>query len=509
MKAYYERNRIKLFQGDCRVVLAELPANSFDRCITDPPYELGFMGKLWDSTGVAFQPETWKAVLRVLKPGAMLLAFGGSRTHHRLCCAIEDAGFEIRDAIVWLFGSGFPKSHNFNAKLNDSHPVDARCACALDSTKTVLSSQGDYQGCRGFGGGLLPLELGIDQDFAPSQTDAHERIRDDQHADAVEEAEANTSLDEGTDHPSSVSFLGQASHQSLGFQDLGNTPCDTPASKLPASQMEPRKKGNRKSDKLHSASGSPSSSSASSSGVDPNIPRCGKCGKPLVPDFSGYGTALKPAYEIIILAMKPLDGTFAANAVKHGVAGLNIDGGRIGSTREVPASLSKSKSKNTFGDYGSGHVGELDPNMGRWPANVLLDEESAALLDQQTGVSESRIGKPRSSQAPGEGWGMTATGAEYADIGGASRFFYTAKASSSERGKSNTHSTVKPLALMKYLLTLTETPTGGNVLDCFAGSGTTLRAAQELGFEAVGIELDEVHCKIIVDRIPRQEILFA
>ena len=107
-----------IHNGDCLNVLAELDENSVDTCITDPPYELGFMGKKWDSSGIAFQPETWQAVFRVLKPGAILLAFGGTRTYHRLVCAIEDAGFEIRDTIAWVYGSGFPKSYDISKGID-------------------------------------------------------------------------------------------------------------------------------------------------------------------------------------------------------------------------------------------------------------------------------------------------------------------------------------------------------------------------------------------------------
>ena len=107
-----------ILQGDCLEVLATLPENSIDTCITDPPYELGFMGKKWDSSGIAFQPETWQAVYRVLKPGALLLAFGGTRTYHRIACAIEDAGFEIRDTIAWVYGSGFPKSYDISKGID-------------------------------------------------------------------------------------------------------------------------------------------------------------------------------------------------------------------------------------------------------------------------------------------------------------------------------------------------------------------------------------------------------
>ena len=107
-----------ILHGDCLEVLAGLPENSVDTCITDPPYELGFMGKKWDSSGVAFQPETWQAVYRVLKPGALLLAFGGTRTYHRMVCAIEDAGFEITDMVEWVYGSGFPKSYDIGKGID-------------------------------------------------------------------------------------------------------------------------------------------------------------------------------------------------------------------------------------------------------------------------------------------------------------------------------------------------------------------------------------------------------
>ena len=107
-----------IYTGDCLEVLAGMPENSIDTCITDPPYELGFMGKKWDLSGVAFQPETWQAVFRVLKPGAIMLAFGGTRTYHRMVCAIEDAGFEIRDTIAWVYGSGFPISYDISKGID-------------------------------------------------------------------------------------------------------------------------------------------------------------------------------------------------------------------------------------------------------------------------------------------------------------------------------------------------------------------------------------------------------
>ena len=146
---------VELHLGDCLDVLAGLPENSVDTCITDPPYELGFMGKKWDNTGVAFQPETWAAVYRVLKPGAILLAFGGTRTYHRMVCAIEDAGFEIRDTIAWVYGSGFPKSYNIGKgvsaldKTGATNPKSLRMARMGDDYEPT--GQKDYRKGRMFG----------------------------------------------------------------------------------------------------------------------------------------------------------------------------------------------------------------------------------------------------------------------------------------------------------------------------------------------------------------------
>lgn len=296
-------------QGDMREVLREYPDNTFHSIVTDPPYHLvqnsrngspqpgdmstpygrsgpskarsGFIGKTWDGGDVSFHPETWAECLRVLRPGGHLLAFGGSRTYHRIAVAIEDAEFEIRDALMWLYGQGFPKSHNL--KDDDGNP-------------------------------------------------------------------------------------------------------------------------------------------------------------------NGWGTALKPAHEPIVLARKPFKGAVANNVLEHGTGALNIDASRIG-------------------------VG-VGAAKGRWPANVLLDNEAARMLDEQTGTLTS--GKVAS--------------------GGASRFFYTAKASKKERNAGlpdemvNKHPTVKPVRLMEYLVRLV-TPPGGVVLDPFCGSGTTGVACGMLGVRFVGIDL--------------------
>lgn len=233
--------------------------------------------------------------------------------------------------------------------------------------------------------------------------------------------------------------------------------------------------------------------------------------------WDGYGTALKPAHEPILLAMRPLGGTFAENALAHGVAGLNIDGCRIESGGEHYRSTVKGRSGgavvgadgrslNGQGMFAPGSVFEPRNHPGgRWPANVVLDEEAARLLDEQSGVSNCRPGRPRQSAHAGRGWGMTRTGSEYTDAGGASRFFYVAKASRSERTCDGNveckHPTVKALDLMRWLVRLVSMPGGSTILDPFMGSGTTGMAAVLEGQRFVGIERDEESFDTAVARI--------
>lgn len=346
--------------GDCRELMAAMPAASVDAIVTDPPYGLLFMGKGWDHAvpGVEF----WTEALRVAKPGAHLLAFGGTRTYHRLACAIEDAGWEIRDTLSWLYGSGFPKSHN------------------------------------------------------------------------------------------------------------------------------------------------------------------GPWG----------GTALKPAWEPIIMARKPLAGTVAANVAAHGTGGLNIDGCRIGTDDD------RTRPRGSFPHsddaWGNGRLAFTESHpAGRWPANVALDEDAAAMLDAQSGDRPtSRGGATRSASIGYGGSGQGPEATYYGDTGGASRFFYCAKASRSERnagldelpdvpsymvengGKTataangvryerntvhkNGHPTVKPIALMRWLVRLV-TPVDGVVLDPFTGSGTTGVAAVQEGRRFIGCEREAEYVEIARRRI--------
>ncbi len=309
--------------GDVLEVLPALEADSFDACLTDPPYGLKFMGKAWDH-GVP-GAEVWREVLRVLKPGAMLMAFGGTRTHHRLTVAIEDAGFEIRDCLMWLYGSGFPKSR--------------------DISKAIDKAAGAVRKVVGFDPGVYP-----DSDKWGTSKNNAGRI-----------------------------FSG-------GSATLGPSPITTPAT-------------------------------------------------PAARTWDGYGTALKPAWEPVILAMKPLDGTFAGNALKHGVAGLNVDGGRVEVDPNDPVNTARyhAHPSHSYGKYASKERGDVrdmaPPPAGRWPANLILDEDAAAALDRQAGYSETptsvSMGRSRTGNAYSIGSGDEVTRGIpcFGDSGGPSRFF--------------------------------------------------------------------------------------
>lgn len=356
-----------LHHGDCREVIKTLADSSVDSVVTDPPYALvsivkrfggenaapakgdvyarasaGFMGKQWDTGEVAFDPSFWADVMRVLKPGGHVVAFGGSRTYHRLACAIEDAGFEIRDQVQWIYGSGFPKSHN-----------------------------------------------------------------------------------------------------------AGN----------------------------------------------------------------GWGTALKPAHEPIVLARKPLIGTVAHNVLAYGTGAINVDACRVGFQSEAdrwnPEHHRRGSSAHPM-DWGKDEQRrESEPASGRWPANIIHDgspevEEAFAAF----GEKDSRPAKTLNRRAS-IGFGGTDTQqiglpGSIKDTGTASRFFYCAKASKADRGDGNTHPTVKPTELMRYLCRLV-TPLGGTVLDPFMGSGSTGRGAILEGFSFIGIEREAEYLAIAERRIAAAE----
>ena len=406
---------MKLINSDCISAMKEMPDNSVDSIVTDPPYELGFMGKSWDASGIAFNIEVWQEALRVLKPGGHLIAFSGSRTYHRMAVAIEDAGFQIRDQIMWIYGSGFPKSHN--------------------------------------------ISKGIDKAAGAEQEVVGSRIADDIRG-------------------------GNMHAENRGKRHIINITAPATAE---------------------------------------------------AKQWDGWGTALKPAHEPIVVARKPLEGTVAANVLTYGTGGLNIDGCRVGTTVETwPSSRSYAAGQMQPGGQG---VTEStgDAPAGRWPANFIHDgsDEVVALFPN------TKAGIAKRGNSGGNNFGSDTPKPPlddigYADSGSAARFFYCAKASKRDRNEglegfapirkvfmatkngtgepskglerfttepsANFHPTVKPTDLMRYLCRLV-TPPNGIVLDPFMGSGSTGKAAMLESFDFIGIEQDSNYIKIAEARI--------
>ena len=411
-----------IIHGDA--IQIPLADNCVDTCITDPPYGLRFMGKQWDTfrqnkrgknqlinMGNGMKPldhaellafQEWNRqwaneVYRVLKPGALLLAFGGTRTYHRMVCAIEDAGFEIRDTIAWVYGSGFPKSYDISKGIDKQAGAE----------REVVGMKPDYAkfNSPNYGKSTVNIAARNERDIAAAIT----------------------------------------------------------APSTPEAQL-----------------------------------------------WHGWGTALKPAFEPIVVAMKPVDGNFVNNALTWGVAGLWIDGGRVETSDNLNGGgysdgVGKGMWTENAGGGGFDRLpGEFVQPTGRFPANFIHDgsDEVKELFPQTKsggGIKANTAGK-----AGLYGISSNVQKQFEPDSGSAARFFYCAKASRSERNaglENNGHPTVKPIALMRYLVRLTKTPTGGVVLDPFMGSGTTGCACALEGREFIGIEKEAEYVEIAKKRI--------
>ena len=412
--------------GDCRELLRQLPDSSVDAIVTDPPYELGFMGKSWDSTGVAYDINVWKECLRVLKSGGHLLAFGGSRTYHRLAVAIEDAGFQIRDQIMWVYGSGFPKS------LDVSKAIDKQAG----AEREVLSS---YETHDIRNAGLMDKKGALTVTVTAPATDAAKQ-------------------------------------------------------------------------------------------------------------WQGWGTALKPAHEPIVLARKPLTGTVAETVLEHGTGALNIDGCRVayeeGEVDFNSIHRQQHSERTIKGAFGAsaliGKEIKTYKENGRFPANFIHDgsDEVLELFPQSNGGAYPAKRGQAVNTTFASGQETEGGFRKMGDSGSAARFFYCAKANKRDRNegldhlptkrasamgydiglgeagegmfkdrnpqKQNFHPTVKPTDLMRYLCRLI-TPPNGLILDPFCGSGSTGKAAVQEGFRFIGIEQSAEYVEIATARMRNAE----
>ena len=390
-----------IYQGDCLEVMQGFPDNCIDSIVTDPPYGWSFMGKQWDYDIPAV--EVWQEALRVLKPGGHALIACGTRTQHRMAVNIEDAGFEIRDLIMWHYGSGFPKSYNIGKNLN----------------KYLKTGNASWNG------------------------------------------------------------TGDSSNGALGYAKL---------------QYKQGYRPNDYSNKHQSKS---------------------EITEELAKKHEGWGTALKPATEIFTLARKPLgEKTIAENVLKWGTGGINIDGCRIG--HNEPVKKTKRDNKMWLGLMNNtDNMASANP-QGRWPANVTHDgsKEVRDCFPETKPSKAIKGGANRKSYQQNEvinpgGWKEVKRIRKdegYSDNGGsAAKFFYTAKASRRERSKANDHPTVKPIKLMKYLVKLI-TPSKGICLDLYAGSGSTVFACIEEGFNFVAIEIDPKYIEIANQRINNAQL---
>lgn len=508
---------IDIRHGDCLEVLRDLPDNSVDSVVTDPPYGLsntkpaqvadvlaewvtgdteavpakkgGFMGKDWDS--FVPPPAVWAECLRVLKPGGHMAVFAGARTQDLMGLSIRLAGFEIRDTLGWIYGSGFPKSHDIG-KAIDKQRNDKRETLAVTSRLSELASAAgitrkdvdSHMGTSDMGGWWLSTLL--HRCVVPS-VENWAKLRD---------------------------FIPGAHELDAEVWRLNGR------KGTPGEAWEKREVIGRSSSGIGTAFGDGQWAQGKAEEFDLTAPS-----SDAAKQWSGWGTALKPAIEPIILARKPLDGTVAANVLAHGVGGLNIDGCRVGTEGggSIPGGIASLDARNAEHGYRPTAYKTAPPPppapAGRFPANVLLDEHAAAEMDEQSGVQKdgTAVNRNKDNEAykPHSVYGEYRNGERpditYSGQGGASRFFpvfkYQAKAPKKERpvieredGTKVQHPTVKPLALMEWLVTLI-TPEGGTTLDPFAGTGTTLQAARDKGFNAIGVEQDEDYLALIEQRL--------
>ncbi len=620
----------KLMLGDNMASLKKLPDNSIDSVVTDPPYALtpskgakaGFMGKLWDAEVPSV--EFWKEVYRVLKPGGHILSFGGTRTYHRMVVNIEDAGFEIRDQIMWIYGSGFPKSHNIGKAVdkiegNKREVVGTKTGGAYscntenvgikqvvidcnDGRKTKptrgedfgLETKGNSQ-YEGYGTALKPAQEIICVAKKPEDTalnlfmnliynikkellcqlklnvnvvKENSRLNQVEQKEVLDSAQLNVeqkyNIQEDLQDLMDILQSKLMEHSNLNIAILWSKIlvelCEVMNKctiEMKLSLITELKILNllewqnilnyiihHKNNQIDGVNVNVLTAEIHFSALNLKL-------KDIQQHFAAENVTnkvknLDSQNEPICVARKPLsEKTVAANMMKWGTGGINIDGCRIETSKDELEFLTK---RSGVGGHQDDIVGGTSLNNykyeanseGRFPANIIFDEEAAQLLDEQSGVSKSTGGKKditiTNNNNPSKITTNIKSGDHFNDKGGASRFFYVAKVSKKERNmgldefedkttkifgegvnkisgkisgnqeepKKNFHPTVKPINLMTYLIRLV-TPENGIILEPFMGSGSTGVAAMLEGRRFVGMEMDEDYFKIAEKRIESWE----
>lgn len=511
LKLYSENENYKLYEGSMLDMLEVIEPNSIDSIITDPPYELNFMNKGWDNSGIAFQKETWEKCYEVLKPGGYLLAFGGSRTFHRIACAIEDAGFEIRDTIMWLYGSGFPKSMDISKSLDKRNGRKEEDFIKLGNYLKEKITDNDSICAKkiGFSSALVRFwKLGERIPNKETWLKLKEEYRLDNTFDWLIEREEAEREVIGEDHrgqlKDSMFFTknidkAKETGKAIGYGEWNIT--------IPSTD--------------------------------------------LAKQWEGWGTALKPSFEPIIVARKPFKGSLVDNVIEYGVGVINIDECRVNYISKKDKEFHKKEIdrvlkvntpfNNSWKNCSNLNNANPQNELGRFPANTILtydetdfDEVCGVFPNTKTGDVKPHKNKNRNMVCYG-------TQPEYrtsnfiGDSGSASRYFYCAKASKKDRDegldefeeekvndgrqtqidnafqrgetlRKNTHPTVKPTELMQYLVRLVS-PNGATILDPFNGSGSTGKAVmyenreREANYKYIGIELTEEYLPIAKARI--------
>lgn len=520
MKLYSENKDYKLYQGNMLDMLEVIEPETIDSVICDPPYELNFMGKGWDNSGIAFQPSTWQKCYEVLKPGGYLLAFGGSRTFHRIACAIEDAGFEIRDTIMWLYGSGFPKSMDISKQIDKNN---AKSRKVTNEFKNYLNEKRKEKGysladinrlmeVATTGGGFASSLMGEKETLILPTKENYNKLKkildlDNRYDEMVEIYEAEREVIGTKTKLESYQYKNNNVYVTNGDKEKVN--------------------------------------------IDITIPSTD-----LAKKWQGWGTALKPSFEPIIVARKPFKGSLVDNVIEYGVGGINIDECRVEPTGEdigrnnTGAKNSPLNSKDGWNNNSMIGLDTTGRYEGRFPANTILTYDETDFSEVCGGFpnTKSNGGKMSMPKMNSKSDGINiynfgkhnAERLEYdyiapSDSGSASRYFYCAKASKKDRDegldtfneekvndgrntpidnafqrgetlRKNTHPTVKPTDLMQYLVRLV-TPNNGIVLDPFNGSGSTGKAVmyenkeRNKNYKYIGIELTEEYLPIAKARI--------